>query len=310
MGSMENRIASTSNPLPGSIASDRPEGWERLVSIDKLSVLVVDDDTDWASECAFNLSTVGCRPFIAKNAEEALSLADRHQITIAIVDYNLPDDDGISLIEKLTDQAERQGRQLGLIMATGYATLDLAVAAMRVSVVDFLQKPITPSELREAIQRIHGLRQTKTAREELVTRLSSLSGDLQRLAGLITPDKDGDARSGLTPEDITPDMVRKLIRVETRRRDLAGGALFGDSAWYMLLDLLLAKLENRQVSVSSACIGSGSPMSTAMRLVRRLVDSGILHRLPDQKDGRRDFLVLDGEMEKLMLEYLCETNSR
>lgn len=276
-------------------------------SFSELPVLVVDDDLDWANECAFSLLAIGCRPFVARTSQEALLLARRHEVSIAIIDYRLPDEDGLSLIEKLAEQADEDGRQLGLIMATGYASLDLAVAALRVSVADFLQKPIAPDQLRQAISRIYGLRQSRKAREELVNRLSHLSGDLQRLAILITSDRPSDNKGKLQPEDITPALVRKHIKSEARRREIGGGELFGDSAWSMLLDLLLAKMEGGMLSVSSACIGSGAPMSTAMRLVRRFVDAGIVHKVPDEKDRRRDFLVLDDDMRDLMLEYLADS---
>lgn len=281
---------------------DSPTAWADL-----LSVMVVDDDLDWASECSFTLRAIGCTPFVARSSTEALYLARQHQITIAIVDYQMPEEDGISLIERLVQQAEEDDRQLSLIMATGYASLDLAVAAMRVSVTDFLQKPIAPDQLREAIQRIYGLRQSRKTRKDLVDRLSLLSGDLQRLASLITPEQEGRARSPGRASEVTPELVRKQIKIEARRRDLAGGSLFGDSAWCMLLDLLLAKMEGQMLSVSSACIGSGAPMSTAMRLVRRFVETGLVHKVPDENDRRRDFLVLDDEMYALMLEYLADT---
>lgn len=276
-------------------------------AIAEMPILVVDDDAEWASECAFSLLAIGCRPFVARTSQEALLLARRHEVGIAIIDYRLPDEDGLSLIEKLAAQAEEDGRQLGLIMATGYASLDLAVAALRVSVADFLQKPISPDQLRQAILRIYGLRQSRKAREDLVNRLSHLSGDLQRLASLITTDRGAERKGKLRPEEITPALIRKHIKSEARRRELGGGDLFGDSAWSMLLDLLLAKMEGNMLSVSSACIGSGAPMSTAMRLVRRFVDSGVVHKTPDAKDRRRDFLVLDDEMQKLMLEYLADS---
>jgi FixJ family two-component response regulator len=304
---MDEQIVSPARSPASAEVMDKPAGQVGAATIAELPILVVDDDADWASECAFSLLAIGCRPFVARNSQEALLLARRHEVTIAIIDYRLPDEDGLSLIEKLAEQAEEDGRQLGLIMATGYASLDLAVAALRVSVADFLQKPISPNQLREAIMRIYGLRQSRKAREDLVNRLSHLSGDLQRLASLITPDRPSDSKGGLRPEDITPTLVRKHIKSEARRRELAGGELFGDPSWSMLLDLLLARMEGTMLSVSSACIGSGAPMSTAMRLVRRFVDAGIVHKIPDEKDRRRDFLVLDDEMKELMLEYLAES---
>ena len=68
----------------------------------------------------------------------------------------------------------------------------------------------------------------------------------------------------------------------------------------------IAKLEGRHVSVSSACIASGAPTTTALRLVNRLVSESILCRIPDEKDGRRDFLVIDPAIEEPLVGYLNE----
>jgi hypothetical protein len=82
--------------------------------------------------------------------------------------------------------------------------------------------------------------------------------------------------------------------------------VFGDPAWEMLLDLMLAKIEGRRVPVSSACIASGAPMSTALRLVGRLVDEGVLCKQPDLTDRRRHFLMIHHRFEVPLLKYLTD----
>jgi len=289
-------------------------------------VLVVDDDEDWGKECAFNLKTLGYEPFVARNPDEALALFMENEISIAIVDYNMPGQDGITLIRELSQIAEAQARKLHFIMASGYATKDVAIDAMRASAVDFLEKPIRQADLRKAMQRIKGLRHTPAAREVLLNTMSSLSSELQRLSLLIDEPGQGASTtprhaqlpqgglhlpgpSATAAELSTPalaDFIRDLLKKETKRRGIGGGDLFGDPAWEMLLDLLLAKIEGHTVSVSSACIASGAPMSTALRLVRRLVGEGVLCKLPDETDRRRHFLIINPKFEQPLLEYLSE----
>ncbi|WP_235037914.1 response regulator [Novosphingobium sp. 18052] len=286
-------------------------------------VLIVDDDADWGKECAFSLRQMGYEPFVATSADEALALFVDHDISIAIVDYNLPGLDGITLIQEMAQQAEVEGRQLRFIMATGYATKDVAIDAMRASAIDFLEKPISQSDLRRALQRIRGLTPAPGARKVLMDKISNLSTELQRLAHLMdepgrpaaaapapaaalpaaaSPPLPGDP---VSPERLTV-FIRDQLRREAKRREIGGGELFGDPAWAMLLDLLLAKIEKRQVSVSSACIASGAPMSTALRLVRRLVDEDVLCRLPDEHDRRRHFLAINAKFEQPLVDYLTE----
>ncbi|TCM35247.1 response regulator [Novosphingobium sp. ST904] len=286
-------------------------------------VLIVDDDEDFGSECAFSLQLMGYEPVVATSAEEAMELFEEHEISIGIVDYNMPGQDGIALIHALSQSAEMRGRRLQFIMATGYASKDVAIDAMRASAVDFLEKPVNQSDLRKALQRIKGLRQTPEARGSLLGKISSLSTELQRLA-ILMDDPDASARrADVAPSDEIKapvagvnapasetgqltDYIRELLRKEMKRREIGGGELFGDPAWEMLLDLLLAKIEGRRVSVSSACIASGAPMSTALRLVRRLVGEGVLCRLPDEQDRRRHFLIINPKFELPLLDYLTE----
>lgn len=284
-------------------------------------VLIVDDDPVWAAECALSLRKLGYDSLIAPCPDDALELFASHAIALAIVDYNLPGRDGITLIHELAQMAEAQARKLHFIMATGYASKDVAIDAMRASAVDILEKPIRQADLRKALQRVRGLRDTPAAREALLDKMQSLSTELQRVARLIDdpdaarPASGPPARPAAAPARFAAadydaaalaDFIRELLRKEARRRGIGGGDLFGDPAWEMLLDLLLAKVEGRQVSVSSACIASGAPMSTALRLVGRLVDEGVLRKLADETDRRRHFLAIDAALEQPLIDYLIE----
>jgi len=278
-------------------------------------VLIVDDDADWCKECAFSLARMGYDPLIAPTASDAMDLFMEHDIAIAIVDYQLPELDGISLIYALAREAEAQGRSLHFLLATGHATKDVAIDALRASVVDILEKPVSQADLRGALQRIKGLRPTPAAREVLLNKISGLSAELHRLAQLM--DDTGTPKPREAPAHVQGEgderevsslnaYIRELLRRETKRREIGGGELFGDPTWAMLLDLLLAKIEDRRVSVSSACIASGAPMSTALRLVRRLVGEEVLCRIPDEQDRRRHFLIINPRFEQPLLDYLSE----
>ncbi|MBO9601095.1 MAG: response regulator [Novosphingobium sp.] len=294
-------------------------------------VLLVDDDADWCHECAFTLQMLGYEPIIALDPERALEVFLNQDVSIAIVDYNMPGQDGITLIQELTRNAEALGRKLHFIMATGYATKDLAVDAMRASAVDFLEKPIRQVDLQIALQRIDALRDEPVARDDLIDKMATLSDELHRLSRLIhepqgpaapaapppvaqgpfsaSPSGPSAPQEAVEPpvpqEDMTA-FIRDQLKKEARKREIGQGELFGDPAWEMLLDLLLAKIEDRQVSVSSACIASGAPMSTALRLVRRLVSEGVLFRVPDEHDRRRNFLVINPKFEEPLIAHLSE----
>lgn len=66
----------------------------------------------------------------------------------------------------------------------------------------------------------------------------------------------------------------------------------GDLAWDILMDLYIGELTGRKTSITSACIASGAPPTTALRYLRALCEAGRIERDRDVKDGRRCWLRL------------------
>lgn len=295
------------------IQRSNPRGFSTVSS----SIMVVDDDPDWVNECAFMIECLGYMPVTATSAMEAVDHMRTADIAIAIIDYHMPNCDGLSLIHRLSAIAAAEGRQTRFIMVTGHASMELAVDAMRASAMDFLQKPVDREDLRKALQRANGLHEASVARSLLLDKISSLSSELSHLTRLIDERPVAAPPAGAQPpaapgtaatqddERNMVDYIRGLLRTEAKRSKLGGGALFGDPAWNILLDLLLARLEKRAVSVSSACIASGAPTSTALRLIKKLISDDVLYRIQDERDGRRSFLGINANVEKMMLDYLA-----
>ena len=68
--------------------------------------------------------------------------------------------------------------------------------------------------------------------------------------------------------------------------------IFGEPAWDLLLDLYIREKSGARSSVTSACIGSRAPHTTALRHISALCKSGWVKRIPDEADKRRFWLVL------------------
>lgn len=84
--------------------------------------------------------------------------------------------------------------------------------------------------------------------------------------------------------------------------------LFGEPAWDILLDLFIAAKERRRVSVTSACIGSAVPSTTALRWIALLERQGLLMREADPADARRVYLKLSPCGYAAMLEYFASAS--
>jgi len=92
---------------------------------------------------------------------------------------------------------------------------------------------------------------------------------------------------------------------ERRRRDrIVGQAdLFGEPAWDVLLDLFVAFLTDKDVSISSACIGSAAPPTTGLRWLGVLEENGLVVREKDLQDQRRTLIRLSDAGIDQMRKY-------
>jgi hypothetical protein len=103
-----------------------------------------------------------------------------------------------------------------------------------------------------------------------------------------------------------PRLVRKIIRQRQLRARFFEGDLFADPAWDMLLDLTAARAEHVRVSVTSLCIASGVPPTTALRWIGQMTDVGLLQRVDDETDRRRAFITLTEKAADAMARYFAE----
>lgn len=114
--------------------------------------------------------------------------------------------------------------------------------------------------------------------------------------------------NGDQPLSITPNMLRAWLRQEIKsrrtREQLLPADLFADPAWDMLLELTLARLESRQMPVSSLSLAAAVPTTTGLRWVKTLLDRGIVERVPDPEDGRRHHVTLVDETFETMISFL------
>jgi len=103
-----------------------------------------------------------------------------------------------------------------------------------------------------------------------------------------------------------PRLVRRIIRQRQLRSRFFDGELFADPAWDILLDLTAARAEHARVSVTSLCIASGVPPTTALRWIGQMTEAGLLARSDDERDRRRAFITLTERAANGMACYFAE----
>lgn len=134
------------------------------------------------------------------------------------------------------------------------------------------------------------MKHTHEGFRSLAVELSELHNHLGRVASAAAF-----AESSLDegPQPSVNDLrLREIHRLRLNRNRLFGSDLFADPAWDMLLDLYAAHLSNELNSVTSLCLASGVPPSTALRWISKLESGQWVFREPDQADRRRFYIRL------------------
>lgn len=276
------------------------------------TVLLVDDEPDALEECAAIVEDCGYPWVAARSGEEALAILENTpSIGVVMTDVRMPGIDGISLIGAIHERF-RATRDVRCVVITGHASLDLAVAAMRYDAVDFLSKPVSRDEFIGALSRAYAARRVSGSRPSQ-DRLGELSSEIERITRALA---DISAQSALqtpgtaAPAPIDAAFVNGVIRSRQARAKFFPGDLFADPAWDILLDLTMSRLEGKEISISSLCLASGVPPSTALRWIKSMTDAGMLIRRADLADGRRFIVELSQPTADSMLACLQAIRDR
>jgi len=112
-------------------------------------VLVVDDEEWMRDACAQILQPEGFEVMTAADGQTGLELARRQGPDLVLVDLKMPGMDGLAYLESV----KTFDPEIGAIVITGYATIEVAVEAMKAGAYDFLAKPFKPAELRAVVRR-------------------------------------------------------------------------------------------------------------------------------------------------------------
>ena len=112
-----------------------------------LSVLIVDDEPTLRLGFTYALSNHLTKVETAANGRDALDRIAEMHFDIMILDLRMPELDGIGVIQALREA----GNPLPVILCSAALTPAAALSAIRHRVVDFLLKPVRPSDLRQII---------------------------------------------------------------------------------------------------------------------------------------------------------------
>lgn len=137
-------------------------------------ILVIDDEPGIREGCRRALRSLGCLVDTAENGEQGLAKIEQDGYDLVLTDVMMPGLSGIDLIERV----HRQDPETVCIVITGYATVELAVTAIKQGAYDFLTKPFSSDDLLMTVNQ--GLERRRLSME--TKRLQAIEKEARRLA--------------------------------------------------------------------------------------------------------------------------------
>ena len=117
--------------------------------LDAPNILVVDDDKDVCDLLEEALKQAGYNVKAVNNPELVLPFMKKGQYHLVVLDLNMPGKSGIEVLEDI----RKVYPNIGVIICTGYPSVETAAAAMRLGGADYLLKPFNLERFLEAIKR-------------------------------------------------------------------------------------------------------------------------------------------------------------
>lgn len=189
-------------------ATDAPQ----TPSAGEPSVLVVEDDPDWAALASEALAEAGFAVEAFATPGELLARDSWPRAGCLLLDVHLPGMDGIDLLREL----RRRGVALPAVMMTAFGDVPLAVRAMREGAFDFVEKPFSPADLvgrvAEAVSAGSVPPRSADPGGEIATRLGSLSPRERQVLELVV--------AGLANKQVAARLELSVKTVELHRAHL------------------------------------------------------------------------------------------
>jgi len=108
-----------------------------------MHILIIEDDERIAKNLRLMLEEVGFQASCVKTAEDGLYQTEEETYDAVILDWMLPDEDGIAICKKL--RSKKNG--IPILMLTAKSQIEDKIEALNTGVDDYLSKPFIKQEL-------------------------------------------------------------------------------------------------------------------------------------------------------------------
>jgi len=142
-------------------------------------VLIVDDEPDLLELLEMTLSRMGLDTSRAESVADAKRLLDSTPFDLCLTDWNLPDGEGLRVVEHITQKA----LDVPVAVITAFGSPENAVAALKAGAFDYLAKPVALEQLRALVKQ--ALKVPEKPQPATSYQLLGESPAMQHVRGLI-----------------------------------------------------------------------------------------------------------------------------
>jgi len=199
-------------------------------------VYVIDDDPAMRDSLDFLLGSAGFIVRLFDSAAVFLNALPELAFGAVVTDIRMPDIDGIELLRRLNSSPD--ARKLPVIVMTGHGDVPLAVEAMKLGALDFLEKPFED-------ERLIGTIETALSQNE----------------------------SGATTEAVAADMSARVASLTQRERQVMQGLVGGQSNKVIAREY---DISPRTVEVYRANVMTKMQAGSLSELVRFAIRAGVI----------------------------------
>ena len=117
-------------------------------------MLVIDDESVVLDSCRKIFSPEGYEIVTTDSPKEGLQLINDSQFDVILVDWNMPEFDGMDVISEI----DKRSPESSVVMISGYPSVERATEAMKRGALDFVSKPFSPDEIKAAVKKAERLK--------------------------------------------------------------------------------------------------------------------------------------------------------
>ena len=134
------------------------------VSLNNISVLLIDDEADARNLLKLLLESAGANVHLAQSAEQGMESLLTRSVDVLICDIGMADMDGYSLMRRIRALDDGEKSEVAAVALTAYARMEDRTEAMRAGFQNHLSKPVEPAELLAVV---HSLANPRSRRRSV-----------------------------------------------------------------------------------------------------------------------------------------------